>query len=66
MMGDYYTKDLLSRRPTTTMIGNLIDQSVSRPTGKGEAAALVLVLAMILLIPMAYYMRTTTKETERW
>lgn len=66
MMGDYYTKDLLSRRPTTTMIGNLIDQSVARPTGKGEAAALVLVLAMILLIPMAYYMRTTTKETERW
>lgn len=66
MMGDYYTKDLLSRRPTTTMIGNLIDQSIARPTGKGEAAALVIMLAVILLIPMAYYMRTTTKETERW
>ena len=66
MMGDYYTKDLLSRRPTTTMIGNLIDQSVGRPTGKGQAAALVMILSLILLIPMAYYMRTTTKETERW
>lgn len=66
MMGDYYTKDLLSRRPTTAMIGNLIDQSVGRPTGKGQAAALVMVLSVILLVPMAYYMRTTNKETERW
>ena len=66
MMGDYYTNDLLSRRPGTKMIGNLIDARVGSPGQGGEAASLVLMLTLILLIPMAYYMRQSTKESSRW
>jgi ABC-type spermidine/putrescine transport system permease subunit I len=66
MMGDYYTNNLLSRRPTTTMVGNLIDNSVNTASRQSEGAVLVIILTIILIIPMLYYMRTTTKETERW
>jgi len=66
MMGDYYTNDLLSRRTGTTMIGNLIDERVGSAGQGGEAAVLVLFLAIILIIPMGYYMRQSTKESDRW
>jgi ABC-type spermidine/putrescine transport system permease subunit I len=61
MFGDYYTNNLLSGSPKTTMFGNLLDNSMSA-TGQGpQAAILVLFLAVFLLIPMLYYMRETAK-----
>src|SRR5262249_5645123 len=44
MFGDYYTNNLLSGSPKTTMFGNLLDNSMEA-TGQGpEAAVLVLFL----------------------
>jgi spermidine/putrescine transport system permease protein len=61
MFGDYYTNNLLSGSPKTTMFGNLLDNSMNA-TGQGpEAAILVLFLAVFLLIPMMYYLRETAK-----
>jgi spermidine/putrescine transport system permease protein len=65
MFGDYYTTYILSGRPGQTgMIGTLIDDSLSnqRPT---QAAALVMVLTILLLIPMIYYLREQSKELSR-
>jgi len=61
MFGDYYTNNLLSGSPKTTMFGNLLDNSMEA-TGQGpEAAILVLFLVVFLMIPMLYYMRETAK-----
>jgi ABC-type spermidine/putrescine transport system permease subunit I len=62
MVGDYYTNNLLSGSPKTTMLGNLIDDSVGS-TGQGnKAAAFVLILMVLVLIPMLYYMRSTSRS----
>jgi spermidine/putrescine transport system permease protein len=64
MFGDYYTNNLLSNSPKTQMIGNLLDDAVGS-TGRGPlAAVLVLVLMVILLIPMIYYLRSTSNELQ--
>jgi spermidine/putrescine transport system permease protein len=61
MFGDYYTNNLLSGSPRTTMFGNLLDNSMEA-TGQGpQAAILVLFLIVFLMIPMLYYMRETAK-----
>ena len=61
MFGDYYTNNLLSGSPKTTMFGNLLDNSM-QSTGQGPASAvLVLFLTFALLIPMLYYLRETSK-----
>jgi spermidine/putrescine transport system permease protein len=61
MFGDYYTNNLLSGSPRTTMFGNLLDNSMEA-TGQGpEAAVLVLFLIVFLMIPMLYYIRETAK-----
>jgi ABC-type spermidine/putrescine transport system permease subunit I len=65
MFGDYYTNNLLSGSPKTTMIGNLIDDSVFGSSGQGpKGAVLVLILMVILLIPMLYYLRSTLRAQE--
>jgi ABC-type spermidine/putrescine transport system permease subunit I len=62
MVGDYYTQNLLSGSPKTTMLGNLIDEAVGS-TGQGnKAAAFVLILMLLVLIPMLYYMRSTSRS----
>jgi ABC-type spermidine/putrescine transport system permease subunit I len=61
MFGDYYTNNLLSGSPKTTMYGNLLDNSMEA-TGQGpQAAVLVLFLVAFLMIPMLYYIRETAK-----
>src|SRR5256885_6865302 len=55
MFGDYFTNDLLSGAPRTSMIGNLIDDSVGTPGQGTNAAVLVLILMIILIVPMLYY-----------
>lgn len=64
MFGDYYTNDLLSNSPRTSMIGNLIDVSVYGQGRIPQAASLVLILTVILLVPMMYYLRSTKRATE--
>jgi ABC-type spermidine/putrescine transport system permease subunit I len=62
MFGDYYTNNLLSNSPKTTMFGNIIDDAVGS-TGRGpEAAVLVVILMVFLIIPMIYYMRSTARS----
>jgi ABC-type spermidine/putrescine transport system permease subunit I len=61
MFGDYYTNNLLSNSPKTTMFGNIIDDAVGS-TGRGpEAAVLVILLMVFLVIPMIYYLRSTAR-----
>ena len=61
MFGDYYTNNLLSASPRTTMFGNLLDNAM-QSTGQGpEAAVLVLFLAFALFLPMLYYLRETNR-----
>ena len=64
MFGDYYTNNMLSNSPRTTMIGNLIDNALSNPRGSTEAASLVITLLVILLIPLLYYVRSTRIAAE--
>ena len=63
MFGDYFTNDLLSGAPKTSMIGNLIDDSVGTPGQGTNAAVLVLLLMIILIVPMLYYVYSTSKAT---
>ena len=59
MFGDYFTNNLLSGSPRTTMIGNLIDEAYGT-TGQGaEMASYVLILMVLLIVPMIYYLRST-------
>jgi ABC-type spermidine/putrescine transport system permease subunit I len=64
MFGDYYTHDLLSPSPRTSMVGNILDGAV-QTTGEGpQAAVIVILLMIILLIPMIYYLRSTNRAME--
>ena len=45
MLGDYYTADLLSGSPQTSMVGNLINETVLTPGQTGQAGAFVLLVA---------------------
>jgi ABC-type spermidine/putrescine transport system permease subunit I len=59
MFGDYFTNDLLSGSPRTSMVGNLVNDAISSPGQGGQAAALVLLLMVLLLAPMLAYVRST-------
>jgi spermidine/putrescine transport system permease protein len=63
MFGDYYTNDLLGTTKTA-MYGNLIDTTVNNPGQGPQAGSLVIILIVLLMIPMAYYMRTTRRAVE--
>jgi spermidine/putrescine transport system permease protein len=55
MFGDYYTPDLLSGSPRTTMVGNQINLFIHGPQ-KTVGAALTVVLMLLLLVLMVYYL----------
>jgi ABC-type spermidine/putrescine transport system permease subunit I len=61
MFGDYFTNDLLSGSPGTSMVGNLINDAVSTPGQTIQGAVLVLLLMVILLVPMVWYVRSTAR-----
>ena len=63
MFGDYFTNDLLSGAPSTSMIGNLIDDAVGTPGQGSIGAVLVLMLMIILILPMLYYVWSTARAT---
>ncbi len=64
MLGDYFTNDLLSASPTTSMVGNLINNTVLTPGQTGAAGAYVMIVLAISLIPMAYYVRSIARGDE--
>jgi spermidine/putrescine transport system permease protein len=61
MFGDYYTPDMVSGAPTTSMIGNQIDFYFHGSAAPTTGAALTLVLSVFLLVLMGYYMYTIHK-----
>ena len=64
MFGDYYTNDLLGTTKTS-MFGNLIAQQREASGGSTQAASLVLILSVIVLLPMLYYLRETKRQVEQ-
>ena len=63
MLGDYYTNQLLSGAPGTTMIGNAIEGQLDSPGEIGQGAVLSLMLLVVLLIPMIYYVVSTARAS---
>jgi ABC-type spermidine/putrescine transport system permease subunit I len=62
MLGDYYTNQLLSGAPNTSMLGNLIDGQLETPGLQGQGAVLSLLLLLVLIIPMIYYVIATNRS----
>jgi ABC-type spermidine/putrescine transport system permease subunit I len=63
MFGDYYTQQLLAGTPNTRMIGNPIVDLLAQPIFVSRGAALILVLLVLLIPPILYYMRSTSRAT---
>jgi len=63
MVGDYFTNQLLSGAPNTSMIGNLIEGQLSTPGLEGQGAILSLLLLLVLLGPMIYYVVATNRSS---
>jgi ABC-type spermidine/putrescine transport system permease subunit I len=62
MVGDYFTNQLLSGAPSTSMIGNLIEGQLGTPGLEGQGAILSLLLLIVLLAPMIYYVVATNRS----
>jgi len=65
MFGDYYTPDLLSGSPSTSMVGNQINLYIRGGQQQPVGAALVVVLMLMLAVLMAYYLVATTRTERR-
>jgi ABC-type spermidine/putrescine transport system permease subunit I len=65
MFGDYYTNDLISASPKTSMLGNEINLFVQGGNQQPLGASLVIVLMIILAVGMAYYLFATMRDTKR-
>jgi len=63
MLGDYFTNQLLSGAPNTSMVGNLIEGQLGTPGLQGQGAVLSLILLLILVIPMIYYVLATNRSS---
>jgi putrescine transport system permease protein len=63
MFGDYYTNDLISASPKTSMLGNEINLFVQGGTQQPLGASLVIVLMIILAIFASYYLLQTIRDT---
>jgi spermidine/putrescine transport system permease protein len=62
--GDYYTNDLLGSTKTS-MFGNLISTQREQQGGSTRMASLVLILAVLVLVPMLYYLREIKRAAEQ-
>ncbi|HET8979881.1 MAG TPA: ABC transporter permease [Solirubrobacteraceae bacterium] len=66
MIGDYYTNQLMSAAPGTTMIGNVIEGQLEAAGQTGQGAVLSLMLLIVLLIPMIYYVISTARASREY
>ena len=62
MFGDYYTPDLISGSPKTSIMGNAINGYVQGGPDKSLGAALTILLSLFLLIFMLYYLRVVRAD----
>ncbi|HXV57820.1 MAG TPA: ABC transporter permease, partial [Gaiellaceae bacterium] len=65
MFGDYYTPDLLSGSPRTSLIGNQINLFIRGGPQVTVGAALVVVLMLLLLVLMVYYLFSTARAARQ-
>jgi len=63
MFGDYYTNDLISGSPKTSMIGNQINLFFQGGTQRTVGASLVIVLSVLLAVLMSYYLWMTVRAS---
>jgi spermidine/putrescine transport system permease protein len=63
MFGDYYTPNIVSGAPTTSMIGNQIDNYFHSQSQPGIGAAITILLSAFLIILMVYYLRTVHRAS---
>jgi spermidine/putrescine transport system permease protein len=63
MFGDYYTPNIVSGSPQTSMLGNQIDIFFHGGPQPAIGAALTLILSVFLGVLMVYYMYTVAKAT---
>ncbi|HVT51644.1 MAG TPA: ABC transporter permease [Dongiaceae bacterium] len=61
MFGDYYTPNIVSGSPKTTMLGNQIDIFFHGGPQPSVGASLTMLLSLFLAVLMAYYMITIAK-----
>jgi ABC-type spermidine/putrescine transport system permease subunit I len=64
MFGDYYTPDIVSGAPRTSMIGNQIDFYFHDGPQPTIGAAITVLLAAFLTVLMAYYMWTIQRASK--
>lgn len=64
MFGDYYTNDVISGSPQTTMIGNQINLFFQGGPEKTVGASLVIVLSLLLAALMSYYLWATVRASK--
>ena len=65
MFGDYYTNDVISGSPRTTMIGNQINLFFQGGPQRTVGASLVIVLSVLLAALMSYYLWVTVRASRR-
>jgi spermidine/putrescine transport system permease protein len=63
MFGDYFTQQLLAPVPSTRMLGNAVVDSLIVPIFIARGAALILVMLVLLIAPIIYYLRSTSRAT---
>jgi ABC-type spermidine/putrescine transport system permease subunit I len=63
MFGDFYTNDLISGSPQTSMIGNQINLYYQGGVQPTVGAALVILLSVFLAVLMCYYVYTVARAS---
>ncbi len=63
MFGDYYTNDVISGSPRTSMIGNQINLFFQQGPQRTVGASLVIVLSLVLAVLMSYYLWVTVRAS---
>jgi len=63
MFGDYYTNDVISNSPRTSMIGNQINLFFQGGPQKTVGACLVILLSVFLALLMSYYLWMTVRAS---
>jgi len=63
MFGDYYTNDVISGSPRTSMIGNQINLFFQGGPQRTVGASLVIILSVMLALLMSYYLWVTVRAS---
>jgi putrescine transport system permease protein len=65
MFGDYYTNDVISGSPRTSMIGNQINLFFQGGPQRTVGAGLVVVLSVLLAVLMSYYLLSVARASRQ-